>query len=60
MSDNVCYVIQSKVIPPGNDCALEIHWGTRINCDVGYSGPMYDNGLVWDHAWRSHCKDCLG
>ena len=39
-------MIQCKVIPPENDCALEIHWGTEINCGVGYSSPMYDNGLV--------------
>ena len=44
------------VRPPQNDCALEIHWGTGRNYDVGYSGPMYDNGLVRDHVWRNYCK----
>ena len=46
------------VRPPGNGCALEIRWGTRTNCDVGYSGPIYDNDLVRGHAWRNHC--CKG
>ena len=41
---------------PGDGYALELRWGTRINYDVGYSGPMRDNGLVRGHAGATTVK----
>ena len=35
---------------------IENALGNLKNCNVGDSGPMYDIGLMRDHAWGNHCK----
>ena len=44
------------VRPLGKGICIGNALGDLKKYDLGYSGPMNDNGSVRGHAWRNHCK----